>query len=464
MKNKQIDVRCRQTPTVAPLSSFANTNPMAENTGTAPAAAPSAANYRNVARDIMVYSLFKNRAPGTASAKNTRAVQFMAAAVRSDVGTYLSRTTGLTRTGWIYDVDFETARDLYSELEREIGPQPGAGSLLSFAELTKRAKWARHVYALQRLSSGCPPQAPIDSELSAVWAPVIEECGGKDTFGVFEAYIGWKRARHFPFNVDPRCRPSDVGTLATFTAYLEWWTNRPKLPSRPRKGGGARADIVGGAVVAAPAGGGDVAMAIDHDDDVVGGDGALDRPGVEAERRARIAGEMLAAEREARIETQYNWEAAQRDLEAEREGHIQTRKDLEKEIETRHVLVRACVSTQTGLLREREERERVQRRLYERELHIERLEQNSVGRVGKSPTRRTVAARDAQSHPPDVLVGREARTLRSFNGPGKDATARGLDSEVPVPHAPHRGGGGRVQKADSSARRRGRSQGTAGAR
>jgi hypothetical protein len=180
---------------------------------------------------------------------------------------------------------------------------------------------------------------------------------------------------------------------------------------------------------------------------------------LEAERRARIAAEMLAAEREARIETQYNLERAQRDWEAERKGHI----------ETRDTLVRACVSTQTGLLREREERERVERRLYERELHIERLEQNAVGRVGtaargQSPTRRTVAARERQSHPPDVLVGREARMLGSFNGPGKDATARGLDSEVPVPDAPHRGGGGRVQKADSSALRRGRSQGTAGAR
>jgi hypothetical protein len=99
-----------------------------------------------------------------------------------------------------------------------------------------------------------------------------------DTFPAVQAYIGWKKALNFAHIDDPQCRPSDCSALATFSAYHEWWVNRPRLARRQRRGGTARASAGDAPAMAAalpPAVAGDDVVAISDGDDNEGDNLAL---------------------------------------------------------------------------------------------------------------------------------------------------------------------------------------------
>jgi hypothetical protein len=218
---------------------------MPETTG--PAASP-ARNYREVARGILVKSLYKDGANNEASTKISAALKFMAAVWRRDVGSLLAGTTGLNSKGMIDGMSYSSLYKLYEELKKETGPHPNAaGPLLGVDEVRNRVTWKRHVYALWRRFGRCQQQqqqqqAPHSAvNLDVMWKSVIQECGEMDTFPAVQAYIGWKKALNFAHIDDPRCRPSDISALATFSAYHEWWVNRPRLARRQRRGGTARA-------------------------------------------------------------------------------------------------------------------------------------------------------------------------------------------------------------------------------
>jgi hypothetical protein len=205
----------------------------------APPPAPPARKLRDVAREIMLEKLLMKRSPETVTDKISAALDGLAAVSRKDVGIFLKETIGLDRTGDIIELTYGSSKKLYVDLAGEVERQHRAtlGDVLEFVELTRRAKWARHAYAMWRVSDigrrweyPVPGVHPSKSVLDEMWSSVQTECGGMITitYDVVKAYIGWKRSRHFPCYVDPRCRPSDVQTLRTFAAYFQWWQNRLK--------------------------------------------------------------------------------------------------------------------------------------------------------------------------------------------------------------------------------------------
>jgi hypothetical protein len=81
----------------------------------------------------------------------------------------------------------------------DIGYRPDLGDVLLFDSVTCRAKLARHVYALWRLSQSREQQqqeTPLHNNLRVAWQSVIRGCGGKDaeydTELAFHAYVWWK--------------------------------------------------------------------------------------------------------------------------------------------------------------------------------------------------------------------------------------------------------------------------------
>jgi hypothetical protein len=187
----------------------------------------------------LVEKLLMKRSPEAVTDKISAALDGLAAVSRKDLRIFLKETIGLDRTGDITELTYGSSKKMYVALAEEVERQHRGtwGDVLEFVELTRRAEWGRHAYAMWRVSEigrrweypapGVPPSKCV---LDEMWASVQTECGGMRTitYDVVKAYICWKRARHFPCYVDPRCRPSDVRTLRTFAAFFQWWQDRPK--------------------------------------------------------------------------------------------------------------------------------------------------------------------------------------------------------------------------------------------
>jgi predicted nucleic acid-binding Zn-ribbon protein len=269
---------------------------MSETTGPA---ASSARNYREVAREIVVNSFIPNRPRDEASVKISAALRFTAAARGLDVETFLVQNTGLTLEGEIDTMGYGTVTRLYDDLKSEAGCTAGG---LDTDELTKRATWARHMYALQKLSAGSseqPPVPPNNFDVDVMLKSVIAECGGKNSLNGFKAYIGWKVALNFPGNVDPRRRPSDASILDAFSDYFKWWMRRPpKIPTRRRGAVRAAANSRAATGVsvsgASPAAAGVVVVAI-ADGDGDGGDNQGDNLAPEEDTALPFDGWMASA-------------------------------------------------------------------------------------------------------------------------------------------------------------------------
>jgi hypothetical protein len=256
------------------------------------AAGPPGQNYRDVARQIMAKYLYEKSesASKSASDRNAAALKCVAALFGKDVDAFLVDTTELVELGEIKGIDYTKAKELYEKLVLEIGDRPDLGRPVNINDLTKRAKWARHTYALWRKSQSLEQQqqTPLCNDPAVMWRSVIRECGGKNTIDVFYAYVWWNKARFYTSNPDWRCYPPDRSTLETFSAYYKWWLKCSK------KGGAARTAAESAAAAAAAAAAATFVTA------ATGGDDATNNPVDNHARQGDVMGASNGAEEPGR--------------------------------------------------------------------------------------------------------------------------------------------------------------------
>lgn len=107
----------------------------------------------------MVDDLYERSSPKALSARYSAALRCVAALFGMGVDDFLADNASPDGRGEIDGVDYAAPKALYASLVIEIGDRSdSAGQPLGADQLTKRAKRARHEYALWRKSQSAEPR------------------------------------------------------------------------------------------------------------------------------------------------------------------------------------------------------------------------------------------------------------------------------------------------------------------